>query len=202
MRKVIATGILGCLIACGLAVAVSGRSQGGPTITGAVAVVDTERVFEEYTETQKAQKVLDDALSTLEARGKELDDEIRGLEERLTKQRLFIEDANKVRLMEDEIRQKRADLQDLVRLGQEALAEKQDELTEPILKEIRDTIRTVGEEDGFDLLVEKRLVVLYHRDGMDITDRIVTLLNDAAASRAADDASTTSESGIPADGGE
>ena len=202
MRKVIATGILGCVIACGLAVAVSGRSQGGPTIAGVVAVVDTERVFQEYTETQKAQKVLDGALSTLEERGKELDDEIRALEERLTKQRLFIEDENKVRLMEDEIRQKRTDLQDLVRLGQEALAEKQDELTEPILQEIRDTIRTVGEEDGFDLLLERRLVVLYHRDGMDITARIVTLLNDGAAARATDDATTTSESGTPADGNE
>ncbi|MAF10364.1 hypothetical protein CMK11_07930 [Candidatus Poribacteria bacterium] len=193
MRKVIATGIVGCVIACGLAVAVSGRSQGGPTIAGSVAVVDTERVFEEYTETQKAQKVLDNALSTLEERGKELDDEIRALEERLTKQRLFIEDESKVRLMEDDIRQKRADLQDLVRLGQEALAEKQDELTEPILQEIRDTIRTVGEDDGFDLLLERRLVVLYHRDGMDITDRIITLLNDAAAAKAGEDATATSE---------
>ena len=181
MRKVIATGILGCVIACGLAVAVSGRSQGGPTIAGVVAVVDTERVFQEYTETQKAQKVLDGALSTLEERGKELDDEIRALEERLTKQRLFIEDENKVRLMEDEIRQKRTDLQDLVRLGQEALADKEVALTEPILIEIRDTIRTYGETEGYDMLMEKRLVVLYHRDGMDITDDIITLLNERAA---------------------
>ena len=54
-------------------------------------------------------------------------------------------------------------------------------LTEPILIEIRDTIRTYGETEGYDMLMEKRLVVLYHRDGMDITDDIITLLNERAA---------------------
>ena len=31
------------------------------------------------------------------------------------------------------------------------------------------------------MLMEKRLVVLYHREGMDITDDIVTILNERAA---------------------
>lgn len=190
MRKVIATGVLGCVIACGLAVAVNGRSQGGPTIAGAVAVVDTQRVFEEYTETQKAQATLDAAIKRLEEEGRSLDDDIRSLEERLTKQRLFIEDENKVREMENDIREKRAELQQVVDLGREALAEKEQELTDPILMEIRDTIRGLGAEEGYDILLEKRLVVLYHRDGMDLTDQIITLLNDAAAARADNDTPT------------
>jgi len=190
MRKVIATGVLGCVVACGLAVALNGRSQSAPTIAGVVAVVDTQRVFEEYTETQKAQAELDRAVKRLEDEGKTLDGEIRSLEERLTKQRLFIEDENKVREMENTIREKRDELQRLVQLGQEALSEKEQLLTDPILHEIRDTIRGLGEEEGYDLLLEKRLVVLYHRGGMDLTDDIITRLNDGAAARAAEDTST------------
>ena len=65
MRKVIASGVLGCVVACGLIVSTNVRSQGGPTIYKAVAVVDTQRVFEEYTETQKAQEELDGAVGEL-----------------------------------------------------------------------------------------------------------------------------------------
>jgi Skp family chaperone for outer membrane proteins len=181
MRKVIASSVVGCVIACGVIVSTNVRSQGGPTIYGAVAVVDTERVFNEYTEKQDAQAILDAAVTRLQDEGEALDNEIRSLEERLTKQRLFIEDENKVREMELTIREKRDDLQQLVQLGQEALADKEVALTEPILIEIRDTIRTYGETEGYDMLMEKRLVVLYHRDGMDITDDIITLLNERAA---------------------
>ncbi len=181
MRKVIASGVLGCVVACGLIVSTNVRSQGGPTIYKAVAVVDTQRVFEEYTETQKAQEELDGAVRRLEDEGQALDEEIRSLEERLTKQRLFIEDESKVREMELTIREKRDKLQQLVQLGQEALAGREQELTEPILIEIRDTIRAYGEAEGYDMLMEKRLVVLYHREGMDITDDIVTILNERAA---------------------
>ena len=170
MRKVIASSVVGCVIACGVIVSTNVRSQGGPTIYGAVAVVDTERVFNEYTEKQDAQAILDAAVTRLQDEGEALDNEIRSLEERLTKQRLFIEDENKVREMELTIREKRDDLQQLVQLGQEALADKEVALTEPILIEIRDTIRTYGETEGYDMLMEKRLVVLYHRDGMDITE--------------------------------
>jgi Skp family chaperone for outer membrane proteins len=176
MRKVIASGILGCVIAAGLVVSSNVRSQGGPTIFRAVAVVDTQRVFEEYTETQKAQAILDGAVKKLEESGTALDEEIQGLEVRLTKQRLFIEDENRVREMELQIREKRDDLQQLVQLGQSALADK---------------------EEGYDMLMEKRLVVLYHREGMDITDDIVALLNDGASaaepSEDTDDDATTDE---------
>jgi len=189
MRKVIATGILGCAVAWGLAFAVNVRSQSGPTIAGAVAVIDTQRVFEEYTETQDAQATLDAAVKRLEEQGKLLDDDIRALEERLTKQRLFIEDDNKVREMENAIREKRAELQQLVMIGKEALVEKEVLLTEPILIEIRDTIRGLGEDEGYDILLEKRLVVLYHRDGMDLTDQIITALNEGAAARASEETS-------------
>jgi len=160
-----------------------------------IGIADTQRIFDEYVKTQEANETLDGAITRLESEATSLEDQIRGLEERLTKQRLFIDDDAKVREMEQEIRSTQQDRMHLLELGRVALEEKQKELTEPILKEIRTVIRELGERNGYDMIIEKRLVTLFHRPEMEITDEIVRILNERAAESVPEESPTDEDTG-------
>ncbi|MBM3216357.1 OmpH family outer membrane protein [Candidatus Poribacteria bacterium] len=183
------------LAARGILQAQAAQESGKPM---RVAVVDTQRVFDQYTRTQTANKTLEDAVKRLEDQGKSMNAEIARMEEQLTKQRLFIDDASKIQQMERDIAQKRSELRQFVTTGEDALREKQDELAQPILEEIRTTIQSFGKENGYSLVIEKQLIALYHEPDMDVTEALVKLLNDRAAASAK--SSTDATQGTPATG--
>ena len=151
------------------------------SVVGQVAVIDTQRVFDDYSKTKGANSLLEKAAKRLEEEAIALETEISELEDRLEKQRLFIDDPAKLREMEQQIAAKEQTLTKLVNTGRAALEGKQNELSEPILKEIRASIQEVGKRDGYEMILEKQFIVLYHRDALDITDSMVSMLNERAA---------------------
>jgi len=146
-----------------------------------IAVVDTQKIFDGYVKTQEANKTLEAAVKRLEEQGKAMNDEILRLEEQLSKQRLFVDDPQKIQAWEREIAQKREELRRFVTTGDNALRDKQDELSKPILEEIRAAIQEWGKTHGYNLILEKQLIALYHEPDMDITDAILNMLNERAA---------------------
>lgn len=158
-----------------------------------VGVVDTQKVFEQYIETIEANKRLGTDVKRLEDQGKTLNDEIVKLEEQFAKQRLFIDDQAKLAQMDGEIRRKKEELNRFVRTSQQALDERRDELSEPILKKIREMIQEIAVADGYSLVLEKQLIALYHLPEMDLTERMVTVLNERAAKEQPQGASPSSQ---------
>lgn len=152
-----------------------------------VAVVDTQKVFDGYTKTKAANKTLETAVKRLEDQGKAMNDEIAKLEENLSKQRLFVDEPQRIQQWEREIAQKRNELRQFVTTGDDALREKQDELSKPILDEIRTAIQDWGKAHGYSLVLEKQLIALYHEPDMDITDALLADLNERASKAAASD---------------
>jgi outer membrane protein len=148
-----------------------------------IAFVDTKKVFDEYTRTKEMTQTLEDAVKRLETDFKARQEEIASLESKLTKQRLFIDDPAQLSRMEEEIRQKKDSLRQLVQTGQQAIEEKQDELAEPILEEIRGAIREMGKQEGYSAILEKQLIVIYDEPGLDITGRVIAVLNERAAAQ-------------------
>jgi outer membrane protein len=120
-----------------------------------------------------------------------MNEEIAKLEENLSKQRLFVDDPQKIQAWEREIAQKRGELRQFVTTGDDALRDKQDELAKPILDEIRAAIQEWGKTHGYSLVLEKQLIALYHEPEMDITDAILADLN----ARAANEATTSNADG-------
>ena len=143
-----------------------------------LGVVDTQRVFENFTKAQEANDILKTAEERLRSQLNEIQQEIDTMEERLTKQKLFL-DAPETETLQADIRIKRQELQRELEIGQESLLAKREELLAPLTQEIETLLQQIGETEGYSLILEKRLVTLYVDPKYDLTERIVVLLNEA-----------------------
>ena len=142
-----------------------------------LGVVDTQRVFENFTKAQEANEILKTAEERLRNELNGIQQEIGTMEERLTKQKLFL-DASETQTLEADIRLKRQELQRELENGQESLMTKREELFAPLTQEIESLLQQVGESEGYSLILEKRLVTLYVDPKYDLTERVLKLLND------------------------
>ena len=152
-----------------------------------LGVVDTQRVFENFTKAQQANEILKTAQDRLTSQLQNMQQEIDTMEDRLTKQRLFL-DAPETQTLEADIRLKRQELQRDLEIGQESIMVKREELLAPLTQEIEALLLEVGESEGYSLILEKRLVTLYVDPKYDLTERVLKLLNDAHEKEQAKDA--------------
>ena len=152
-----------------------------------LGVVDTQRVFENFTKAQEANELLKTAQDRLTSQLQRMQQEIDTMEDRLTKQRLFL-DAPETQTLEADIRLKRQELQRDLEIGQESIMVKREELLAPLTQEIEALLLEVGESEGYSLILEKRLVTLYVDPKYDLTERVLKLLNDAHEKEQAKDA--------------
>ena len=143
-----------------------------------LGVVDTQRVFENFTKAQEANEVLKRAQDKLTGELQGLQQEIDTMVDRLEKQRLFLE-APETQRLEADIRLKGQALQQRLEEGQEQILAKREELLAPLTQEIESLLQQVGESEGYSLILEKRLVTLYVDPKYDLTERVLKLLNDA-----------------------
>ena len=152
-----------------------------------LGVVDTQRVFENFTKAQEANELLRTAQDRLTSQLQNMQQEIDTMEDRLSKQRLFL-DAPETQTLEADIRLKRQELQRQLEIGQESIIAKREELLAPLTQEIEALLLDVGESEGYSLILEKRLVTLYVDPKYDLTERVLKLLNDAHEKEQAEDA--------------
>ena len=142
-----------------------------------LGVVDTQKVFEGYKSAKAADEVLKTAEDKLRAQLEDVREQILTMEERLTKQKLFLEDPE-TESMEEDIRLKKQEYQRELEMGQQSILAKQKELVEPILKEIETLIKEIGKNGGYNLILEKRLVTLYVDPSYDLTESVTQTLNE------------------------
>ena len=92
-----------------------------------LGVVDTQKVFEGYKRAKAAEEVLKTAEDKLRAQLEDVGEEIRTMEERLTKQKLFLPDPE-TESIENDIRMRKQEYQRELEIGQESILAKQKEL--------------------------------------------------------------------------
>ena len=142
-----------------------------------LGVVDTQRVFENFAKAQEANGVLKTAQDRLTNQLQGIQQEIETMEERLTKQKLFL-DAPETEKLQADILLKRQELQRELENGQESLMLKREELLAPLTQEIEKLLRQIGEGEGYSLILEKRLVTLYVNPKYDVTENVLKQLNE------------------------
>jgi Skp family chaperone for outer membrane proteins len=142
-----------------------------------IAVADTDKVFKESIWGKKAIEQLERETEEWQKKGEQLDREIATAEEKLAKQQAFLDNKEEEQRLQNEIEMKRMEGRDLIQQGNARLAEKRQNLLEPILEEIRDLIKKLAIEENYDILLEKQLFVLYLDPEYDITNRIVVMLD-------------------------
>ena len=142
-----------------------------------IAVVDTDKVFSDSIWGKNAVLEMEKEAEKWQKEGERIDKELATLEEKLAKQRSFLDDKEQEQKLEDEIESKRLEGQKLVQDGNTKLKIKRDELLQPILDEVKEIIRKLAIEEGYDLVLEKQLIVLYLNPEIDITSKVTVMLD-------------------------
>ncbi len=146
-----------------------------------VGVVDLYRVLNESEEGKKAvnelQSMFDSRQKTLEEKQKK----IQNLRDEYEKKKAVLsEEARKSK--EDEIERLGRELQRTAADYQVELQKKQNEITQSMLKEIRQIINDFAKKEGYSLILEKvEQIVIYSTPEVDITDKIIALFNQKTA---------------------
>lgn len=142
-----------------------------------IAVVDTDKVFAESVWGKNVMLEMEKEREKWQKEGERIDREIAELEEKLSKQRTFFENKEEEQKLLNDIDRKRMEGQRLVDQGQESLRQKRDSLLGPILEEVNNIIRKLAIEEGYDLVLEKQLIVLYLKPELDITNKVTVMLD-------------------------
>jgi len=161
-----------------------------------IAVVDSDKAFQESIWGKKSIEEFEKERAELQKTGENLDKEIADLEEKLAKQRNFLDDKEAEQKLQAEIESKRMEGRNFVQQGNARLAEKQQELLEPISEEIKGLIKKLAIEESYDLVLEKQLIVLYLNPELDVTSRVVVMLDQVYRERISSK-SKGSEASVP-----
>ncbi len=148
-----------------------------------IAVVDTDKTFKESIWGKKVLAELEKELEKWQDKGDQLDKEIAALEEKLATQSGFLDDKEAEQNLKNEINSKKMQGQALVQQGNAVLADKRESLLEPISEEIKNLIKKLAMDEDYDLILEKQLFVLYLNPELDITSRIVVMLDEVYQGR-------------------
>ena len=146
-----------------------------------IAVVDTEKVFQDSVWGKKAFEEIEKASAEWQQKGVQIEKDLTKLQEELTKQRTFLDNKEEEQKLQDQIDSKTLEGQNLVQQGNTVLRQKQQELMDPIVQEIKDLIKKIAIEEKYDLVLEKQLdiykIVLYVNPELDITNRVTVMLD-------------------------
>ncbi|MDD5432810.1 MAG: OmpH family outer membrane protein [Candidatus Omnitrophica bacterium] len=135
------------------------------------AYVDLSRLFSEYNKTKDFDKVLSEKENVYTAEREKKVNEIKSVQDKLSllsdkeKENKKGDLESKVKVLKEYDRQKQTDLR-----------KDQDEKMKEILKNIQDTVKNYAEKEGYTMVFNDRVLV-YQVKSMDITDKILELLN-------------------------
>jgi outer membrane protein len=142
--------------------------------------IDSARIFAEYKGTEDAQRSFDQEVATWEEEARVMRAELDSLLQEYQAQSLMLSDALKAE-KEQRINEKRTTYETFVQSiwGPEGkLAEKNSALVQPIVDKINVVLQRIGEEEGFDLVLDAAAGgIVYAADELDLTDRILEELN-------------------------
>ena len=164
-----------------------------------IAVVDTEKVFQDSIWGKKSLEELEKQSQEWQKKGEQIGKELTQLEDELLKRQKFLENKEEEQKLQEQIDSKRLEGQNLLQEGNASLNQKQQELMEPIIQEIKDLIKKIAVEEKYDLILEKQLnvykIVLYVNPELDITNKITVMLDksykDKVSSQAKESEKTT-----------
>jgi len=144
--------------------------------TAKFGAIDVQKVLNESEAGKKAKTDLEGLIKSKQIIIDEKGKSIEKLKADIEKQASVLSaDARKNK--EEELEKELREYQRLVQDSQAEIKKKEADLTETILKDIRDMIDKIGEEEGYTLIIEKGMI-LYSSKGIDITDPVLKKYDD------------------------
>ncbi|MDD5495683.1 MAG: OmpH family outer membrane protein [Candidatus Omnitrophica bacterium] len=136
-----------------------------------MAYVDLAKVFDEYKKTKEAEKSLADKGKVKEEERKKLVDEVRKMKD----EQAFLSEkakAEKQTAIDDRITK----LQDFDRKTREELMKERNDMLGGILKDIEKVVSDYSKENGYDMVLNSRML-LYGKEDLDVTNDVLKKLN-------------------------
>jgi len=163
MRK---TGIFFWAMILGLAL-----SAGVASAADKFAYVDLTKIFNEYTKTKEFDKVLETKQAAYKSEVDKMVADVKAFQDKLN---LLSEKEREAK--KSEMDNKYKNLQEFERQKLGDLRKEQDEIMKELLKDINDAIKQYAEKEGYALVFIDR-VLAYQDKNMDITDKVITIVN-------------------------
>jgi|RhiMethySRZTD1v2_1073278.scaffolds.fasta_scaffold235278_2 outer membrane protein len=145
-----------------------------------IGYVDLQRALNESSTGKKAKAEFKTKVDGLEKQLKEKKDEVERLKSQLEKQSVVLSDVER-RKLEGEFQHKQLDLKRRFEDSQVELQKKDAELTGKILKGLQKIVKDIGDQRGYDLVLELGASpVLYYKKGDDLTEEVLQKYNSGA----------------------
>jgi Skp family chaperone for outer membrane proteins len=135
------------------------------------AYIDLSRTFSEYGKTKDYDKVLTDKESVYSGEREKKVNDIKQFQDKMN----LLSDKEK-ETKKGDLENRIKTLQDYDRQKQTDLRKEQDEKMKGILKDIEDAVKQYSEKEGYTFVFNDRVLV-YQNKSLDITDKIIEILN-------------------------
>ncbi len=168
MRKMVLVGI-GLLMAA----LVSGNAWAQGLRVG---VIDINKILNESEAGMAAKKKMEARYEEIKKKIDAKQQEARAMKEELDKQKVML-GKEKLKEKEDALQAKINELRQLTQEGEKEMQTRQGEATREVLKQIETQIDTLVKADKLDLVLERSAGVVYFNPSMDITQRVLDLVN-------------------------
>jgi len=167
------------LVAAFLIASPAGAQASGGAAVGAVRVgyVDFTKAINEVSDGVAAKKRLKDEFREKQQRLDMLQSELSAMKERIDRDRLVLS-SEALGEREKTYRQKFLDVQGRYTDFRREMSDRESHITEEILGKLRQIVRTIGDQEGYALILEKsQEVVLYAPATEDLTGRVIAEYN-------------------------
>ncbi len=141
-----------------------------------VAVIDVNKVLNESEAGKAAKKKMEDRYEELKKQIDQKSDEARKMKEDIEKQKILL-GKEKLKEKEDALNAKVAELRQLTQEAEKEMQNRQNELTRDILKIIEGQVDKIVKDEKIDLVLERTSGVIHFDPSMDITDKVLGLVN-------------------------
>ena len=141
-----------------------------------VAVIDVNKVLNESEAGKDAKKKMESRYEELKKKIDVKQDEAKKTKEELDKQKILL-GKEKLKEREDALKGKIDELRQLTQESEKEMQSRQGEMTREILKTIEGRLDKYIADEKFDLVLEKSAGVIHASPSMDITAKVLELVN-------------------------
>ncbi len=145
-----------------------------------IGYIDSGRILQEYKGIAELQRQYEKEVREWQRKAEEMRREIEQMQRELEAQSIMLSEEARLRRMK-EIEEKQREYEQFLQeiWGPEGLAKKRnEEIMRPLIEKIQNILQTIGENEGFTVILDIASgAVVYAKEGLDLTDRVLEELN-------------------------
>jgi len=142
-----------------------------------VAVIDMNKVLNESAAGKAAKKKMEARYEELKKAIDAKQEEARKIKDEIDKQKVML-GKEKLKEKEDALQAKINELRQMTQEGEQEMQARQAEFTREVLKSVEGKVEMVVKAEKFDLVLEKTAGVIHFNPSMDISSRVLALVNE------------------------